>query len=281
MSENQKRHVHRVLKRGDHGEDVRELQKAINRWTTKLKLPWLEVVVDGHVGPRTENSANLTLFARGDYGPNLRRIRGHHEISEYAQRLIRRSRFRSPAMVALAVKRKPEVRRWRKAHAEPPTFPKVKSAMVGLFGLIAKGMAYVFGGGHVTPANNGPGDCSWLASWLWQHFEPNLPTGTTFTLAEAGLEGFGRRFTLMIKNIAGEPDESHVIERWEFTAAEAKELGIEKHRCSDGFFYTECGGSDNPTAGNGPTFFTPGEGMGLSLEARLAEFSIHRHPEGF
>lgn len=281
MPDNAHRHVHRRLERGDHGEDVRELQRSINSKAGKLKLPWLVVKVDGHVGPRTENAANLILFTRGDYGPNLRRIRGHHEISEYAQRLLRGTRRRSPAMLALAVKRKPEVRRWRKAHSEPATFPKVRSVIKGLRGLIAKGMAYLWGGGHVTPANNGPGDCSWLASWLWQHFDPSLVTGTTYTLAEAGLEGFGRIFSLMIKNIAGEPDESHVIERWEFTKAEAKELGIEKYRCSDGFFYTECGGSDNPTAGNGPTFFTPGEGMGLSLEARLAEFSIHRHPEGF
>jgi hypothetical protein len=278
MSPNQ--HVHRELKRGDHGEDVRELQKSIRARATKLKLPWLVVDVTGHVDPRTENAANLILFALGDYGPNLRRIRGHHEISEYAQRLLRGTRRRNPAKVALAVKRKPEVRRWRKAH-EDRTPVTVKSAIKGLFVLIGKGMAYVFGGGHMTPADGGPGDCSWLASWLWQHFEPALPTGTTFTLAEAGVEGFGRIFSLMIKNIAGEPDESHVIERWEFTIAEAAELKIEQHRCDDGFFYTECGGSDNPTAGNGPTFFTPGLGMGLTLEARLAEFSIHRHPEGF
>lgn len=281
MSDKTQRHVHRELKRGDHGEDVRQLQESIRVLASKLKLPWLVVDVTGHVDPRTENAANLILFALGDYGPNLRRIRGHHEISEYAQRLLRGTRRRNPAKVALAVKRKAEVRRWRKAHSEPPTFPKVASAIKGLFGLIAKSMAYLFGGGHVTPATNGPGDCSWLASWLWQHFEPGLITGTTYTLAEAGLEGFGRVFSLLIKNIAGAPDESHVIERWEFTIAEAAELKIEKHRCADGFFYTECGGSDNPTAGNGPTFFTPGEGMGLTLEARLAEFSIHRHPAGF
>lgn len=280
MSQHTQRNVHRGLARGDHGEDVRQLQEAIRARATKLKLPWLLVDVTGHVDPRTENAANLILFALGDYGPNLRRIRGHHEISEYAQRLLRGTRRRNPAKVALAMKRKPEVRRWRKAH-EDRTPVTVKSAIVGLFALIAKGMAYVFGGGHMTPADGGPGDCSWLASWLWQHFEPGLPTGTTYSLAEAGAEGFGRIFSLMIKNIAGQPDESHVIERWEFTKAEAAELKIEQHRCADGFFYTECGGSDNPTAGNGPTFFTPGEGMGLSLTARLAEFDIHRHPLGF
>lgn len=277
---NSPRHVHRGLERGDVGADVRELQGNINARAATLKLPWLEVAVTGHVDPRTENAANLILFALGDYGPNLRRIRGHHEISEYAQRLLRGTRRRNPAKVALAVKRKPEVRRWRRAH-EDRTPVTVKSAIAGLFVLIAKGMAYLWGGGHMTPADGGPGDCSWLASWLWQRFEPSLPTGTTYTLAEAGLAGFGRIFTLMIKNIPGRPDESHVIERWEFTKAEAAALKIEQHRCADGFFYTECGGSDNPTAGNGPTFFTPGEGMGLTIAQRLAQFPDHRHPEGF
>lgn len=277
---NPKRVVHRGLERGDHGEDVRALQEAINVRATKLKLPWLVVNITGHVDPRTENAANLVLFALGDYGPNLRRIRGHHEISEYAQRLLRRTRRRNPAKVALAVKRRAEVQRWRKAH-DDRTSVEEKTALTGLKALIAKAMAYLWGGGHVTPADGGPGDCSWLASWLWQRFEASLPTGTTYTLALAGLEGFGREFTIMIKNIAGAPDESHVIERWDLAKAVAELLGIEKYRCSDGFFYTECGGSDNPTPGNGPTFFTPGEGMGLTIAERLAEFPEHRHPEGF
>jgi hypothetical protein len=155
-----------------------------------------------------------------------------------------------------------------------------RKGVADLVRLIAKHMAYVFGGGHVTPADDGPGDCSWLASREWQHFDPDLPTGTTFTLAEAGRAGFGRRFSLMIKNIAGEPDESHVIERWEFTPEEIRTLGVQKY-VIDGFVYSECGGSDNPTPGNGPTWFIPGKGMGLTVEQRLAEFSIHRHPEGF
>ena len=194
MPDNEKRHVHRLLKRGDHGEDVRQTQIAINSRVSTLKLPWLKLKVDGHVGPRTENSANLVLFALGDYGPNLRRVRGRRELSEYAQRLLRGTRRRSPAMLTLALKRKPEVRRWRKAHSEPPAFTKTASVIKGFLGLVAKSMAYVFGGGHMSPADNGPGDCSWLASWLWQRFDPKLPTGTTFTLAEAGLPGLGKRF---------------------------------------------------------------------------------------
>lgn len=279
MSDKIHRHVHRELKRGDHGEDVRRFQHGINEHAGKLKLPWLVVDVTGHVDPRTENAANLILFALGDYGPNLRRIRGHHEISEYAQRLLRFTRRRSPAMLGLALKRKPEVQRWRSNH-DNRTPVKVGTTLTGMLALIGKGMAYLWGGGHVTPADDGPGDCSWFASWLWQRFERALVTGTTYTLADVGEEGLGRWFGLMIKNIAGEPDESHVIEWWNISRQEAAELGIEHYRCADGFFYTECGGSDNPTAGNGPTFFTPGEGMGLTLQQRLAEFPIHRHPKG-
>jgi hypothetical protein len=276
--------VHRQLDRHDKGPDARELQKAINRRAEKLKLPWLEVDIDSEVGPRTEHSANLILFALGVYGPPIQRVRGHHEISEYAQRLLRGTRRRSPVMLALALKRRGELRRWRKAHKTPPVTKEESSAIHGLIRLIAKGMAYAWGGGHVTPANDGPGDCSWLASWLRQKWEPISPTGTTYTLAEEGLPGFGDILTLMIKNIPGRADESHVIERWELPKALIDELKLGRWvvewKADTGILYSECGGSDNPTPGNGPSFFIPGEGMGLSVAARLAEFSEHRHPQG-
>jgi hypothetical protein len=281
--------VHRQLDRHDTGPDARQLQLGINRRADSLKLPWLGVTVDGESGPRTEHSANLILFAMGAYGPPVKRIRTHHEISQYAQRLLRGTRHRNPVMVALALKRRGEVRKWRAAHDTPV---QETSALGDLIALIAKGMAYAWGGGHVTPANSGPGDCSWLASKMRQWFEPGTPTGTTYTLAEEGLPGFGRVLTLMIKNIPGRADESHVIELWilENDLVDKYEL----HRwvlpvsevpvdppAGSSVLVSECGGSDNPTSGNGPSWVIPGEGMGLTVQQRLAEFSIHRHPEGF
>ncbi len=278
--------VHRRLDRHDKGPDVRELQHGIDRRAVKLKLPWLSVKDDSEVGPRTEHSANLILFALGVYGPAIKRCRTHHEISEYAQRILRGTRRRNPVMVALAVKRRGEVKRWRKAY-EDRTPVQETNAVADLVALIAKGMAYLWGGGHVTPADAGPGDCSWLASRNIQHFDPSIPTGTTYTLALAGLEGLGVQLTLMIKNIAGRPDESHVIERWRMPKSLIEHYDLSKWVVeweADRAFavlYSECGGSDNPTPGNGPSFFIPGLEMGMSIESRVAEFSEHRHVKGF
>jgi hypothetical protein len=276
--------VHRDLERHDTGPDVRELQHGVGRRAGKLKLPWLAVTDDAEVGPRTEHSANLILFALGVYGPAAKRCRAHHEISEYAQRVLRGTRRRTPLMVALAVKRRRTVRNWRKQYNDRASVQET-DAVADLIALIAKGMAYLWGGGHVTPADSGPGDCSWLASREIQHFDPSIPTGTTYTLAVAGVEGFGVELTLMIKNIDGRPDESHVIERWRMPQALVDKYKLGKwvidHE-ADGtcVLYSECGGSDNPTAGNGPSFFIPGLEMGLTVESRLAEFDEHRHVKG-
>jgi len=283
--------VHRRLDRHDKGIDVRRFQQGENKMAEHLKLPWLRVEVDGEVGPRTEHTASLLLFAMGVYGPTIKRVRGHHEISEYAQHLIRGNKRRNPIMVTLAHRRREEVRKWRQAH-EDDSSPQERGALADLIHLISKGMAYAWGGGHVTPADEGPGDCSWLASRNVQHFDPSIPTGTTYTLAEAGEPGFGSQLTLMIKNIPGRADESHVIELWELTHELIAGLKLQKWvigtevlghaaRPGNAFLVSECGGSDNPTSGNGPSFVIPGQGMGLTVEQRLAEFTVHRHVKGF
>lgn len=282
------REVHRQLDRHDSGTDVTQLQHGENRTAEHYKLPFLKVSADSQVGPRTEHSASLLLFAMGVYGDPIKRVRAHHEISEQAQRLLRGSARRNPKMVALSVKRRREVKKWRKAHEDSSSVTE-KSALTDLLALIAKHMPYVFGGGHVTPANSGPGDCSWLASRLRQHWESKSPTGTTFTLAEEALPGTGAEITLMIKNIAGQPDESHVIELWFMDPALVKQHRLQQWVLEQAdvpvqipvgalALVSECGGSDNPTPGNGPSFVIPGKEMGMSVSARLAEFSIHRHP---
>lgn len=282
------REVHRQLDRHDSGADVTQLQHGENRTAKHYKLPFLELKADGDVGPRTEHTASLLLFAMGVYGAPIKRVRAHHEISEYAQRLLRGSVHRNPAMVALSVKRRREVKKWRKAH-EDHTSPTEKSALADLIALIAKHMPYVFGGDHVTPAGTGPGDCSWLASRNRQHWEPTSPTGTTFTLAEEGQPGPGAEITLMIKNIPGQADESHVIELWFIDPALVKQHRLQQWVLEPKdipvavpagvlALVSECGGSDNPTPGNGPSFVIPGKEMGMSVQSRLAEFSIHRHP---
>jgi len=84
--------------------------------------------------------------------------------------------------------------------------------------------------------------------------------GSTYSLAEEGLEGRGKFFTLMIKN-PPDPHEAHVI--LEISHGEGTRVR-----------HAECGGSDNPTPGNGPAWVHMDS-------ARLKEFPIHRHFKGF
>jgi hypothetical protein len=130
--------------------------------------------------------------------------------------------------------------------------------------LMALDLTYTFGGGRncgVRPCKNGPGDCSWFASRLCDVLGVDLDSwlGSTYSLANEGKPGKGRYFTLMIKN-PPDPHEAHVI-------VEVSHGPGTKHR------HAECGGSDNPTFGNGPAW--------VNMPAsRLAEFPIHRHFQG-
>lgn len=131
--------------------------------------------------------------------------------------------------------------------------------------LQALDLDYVFGGGRncgPRPCKNGPGDCSWFASRLCDVLGVDLKNwlGSTYSLAEEGHEGRGKFFTLMIKN-PPDPHEAHVI----VEVSHGKGTKVR---------HAECGGSDNPTIGNGPAWvhMTP---------ERLKEFPIHRHFRGF
>jgi hypothetical protein len=130
--------------------------------------------------------------------------------------------------------------------------------------LMSLGLDYTFGGGRncgSRPCPNGPGDCSWFASRLCDVLGVNLKNwlGSTYSLAEEGKAGKGRYFTLMIKN-PPDPHEAHVV--------------VEiSHGPGTKVRHAECGGSDNPTFGNGPSWVHMDSG-------RLAEFPIHRHFHG-
>jgi hypothetical protein len=136
-------------------------------------------------------------------------------------------------------------------------------------------MIYSYGGGrvggHIAKPEAGEKwtDCSGCATYLLDVAGIRLKNdaGSTWSLAEEGSPGASEFFTLFIKN---NPGDEHVICRlrkrprpWHF--------GKTKYR------WFECGGTDNPTAGGGPSFFTPGSGMGITPEERVKEFNIHRH----
>lgn len=131
--------------------------------------------------------------------------------------------------------------------------------------LMGLGLDYDFGGGRSCgsrPCPDGEGDCSWFASRVCDVIGVELKNwlGSTYSLAEEGIEGKGKFLTLMIKN-PPDPHDAHVI----------LELS---HGKGTKVRHAECGGSDNPTPGNGPAW------VNMS-SARLAEFPIHRHFRGF
>lgn len=140
-------------------------------------------------------------------------------------------------------------------------------------------LIYVYGGARgsnamVPPHGNGQGwsDCSGLAQYLCAVADIKLrdPVGSTWSLAEEGEKGVSGNLTLFIKN---NPGDEHVIVRlrrrprpWHF--------GKTKYR------WAECGGTDNPQSGGGPSWFTPGRGMGMTPEQRIEEFYIRRRFDG-
>lgn len=86
--------------------------------------------------------------------------------------------------------------------------------------------------------------------------------GNTVSMAEEGVEGLSDYLTFFIKNPPGEIDNEHVIIR-------LRERPKPIHRGEPRYRWTECGGSDNPRPGGGPTWFKP-------TPARIAEFPIRR-----
>lgn len=107
-----RRPVHRLLRLGASGPDVKQLQYGINRKARGWKLERFVVTIDGDLGPQTLNAATKLLYAMGAHGRVMQRARAGY-LSEYAQRLLRGTRPRTKAMKALSLARRPKVRTWR------------------------------------------------------------------------------------------------------------------------------------------------------------------------
>jgi hypothetical protein len=137
------------------------------------------------------------------------------------------------------------------------------------------GLYYSYGGGRVggrivQPDRNAPWtDCSGGATYLLDVGGVKLKNdaGSTWSLATEGEAGEGEMFTLFIKN---DPGDEHVICRFRLRP-KPWHRGEARHR------WWEVGGSDNRSSRGGPSFFTPGAGMGLSIAERVAQFPITRH----
>lgn len=136
-------------------------------------------------------------------------------------------------------------------------------------------LPYVFGGGRTCgypPCADGPGDCSWFQGHLINVAGFKMPVPAT-NLSTFSMEQFpdldpdtfghgpGKFLTFYIKDGNGDPHEAHTF-------------------CEIRGRFAECGGTDNPSSGNGPSWFHPGDGMGLTLHQRLQEFPNRIHIRG-
>jgi len=153
---------------------------------------------------------------------------------------------------------------------------RVRRAETAAKRLQAKHLLYSYGGGRsggriADPPSDGERwtDCSGLATFLLDVAGVNLKNeaGSTWSLAEEGAKGASPYLTLFIKN---NPGDEHVIVR-------LRKRPKPWHRGQPRFRWVECGGTDNPSSGGGPSYFTPGHGMGLTIEQRVKEFGIHRN----
>jgi hypothetical protein len=92
--------------------------------------------------------------------------------------------------------------------------------------------------------------------------QTRFPTGWTGTLAQEGSEGLSEYLTVFLKE--PEQTEGHTILRLRHHPGWPHREGAAEWR------WAECGGRDNPHAGDGPTWFKP-------TDERIAEFPIRRH----
>lgn len=138
------------------------------------------------------------------------------------------------------------------------------------------GLSYLWGGARTcgkfmcAPIKGKPWtDCSGCAQYLLKFIEIELKNyvGSTFSLAEEGHPGWSDYLTMCIKNT---PGDEHIIFR-------LRKRPKPWHFGRPRFRYFECGGSDNPSSGDGPSWFIPGLKMGLFWKKRVREFYIQRN----
>jgi hypothetical protein len=127
------------------------------------------------------------------------------------------------------------------------------------------GLFYGWGGGRQTGIMVGPKhkaeawtDCSGLGLYIARvvGVELQFPVGNTTTMLEDSKlrQGRGHWLSFLVKEIAGHPEQSHMLVELRGRHA-------------------ECGGWDNPSPRGGPHFFKPSA-------ARLSEFPHHLHIPG-
>lgn len=112
--------IHRVLKRGARGADVKRLQAGVAKTLDDWKLDWRAPAIDGQLGPATIKAALLASYVMGMSADARSAIR-QGGFNEYAQGILRHDRRRSAAMKARSLARRKHIRRLRYDHQAKPS----------------------------------------------------------------------------------------------------------------------------------------------------------------
>jgi len=164
MSDRPNKFVHRELRAGMSGPDVRKVQEGLNRRASWRDLEFLRVVEDGVCGPVTIDHAAKLLYAMGLFGRPIIRVRRDEVLSFYCQRLLRGSRPRTAPMKALDQARRPRVRRWRLDQG--PRIVRLGRAISNVFGPLG---TFEATSGHYTAGPVPTSDAEGLALFRAYH----------------------------------------------------------------------------------------------------------------
>jgi hypothetical protein len=183
---------------------------------------------------------------------------------------------KAPARKRTATKPAPAKRPSRKTPEE--ALHRIREGEELVTHLSKMDLPYSYGGGRsgghiVAPVDGKPWtDCSGGAIYIAVNgygIELRNEAGSTWSLAEEGHPGESRYLTFYIKNNVAGHDE-HIIVR-------ARKRPRPWHFGRPRYRYWEIGGSDNPKADGGPSWFIPGLKMGLTWKSRVAQFYSHRN----
>ena len=176
----------RELKKGQHGDIVKALQRSINKRLTSRDLGGYTVKVDGKVGERTLRAARKAAWVLGALPQTYNGITKHDVIPVGVFRMIRNPGKRTPEQVRRGKRRLSKLRKMRRHQAQVARQASSRRLLVvrnclraaanyranpGAYHYLAGGVANLM---YLTPSpRNFRSDCSQFASSV-QH-DSGLP----------------------------------------------------------------------------------------------------------
>lgn len=113
------RHVHRVIKLGNKGPDVKRLQQGINKTVDSWEFDWRRIEADGVAGHLTFKNAVLAGWLQGLSRAQLTKLK-NGTATTHAQKVLRHDVALSDEMKRRQRRRRERAERMRHLHLHPP-----------------------------------------------------------------------------------------------------------------------------------------------------------------